>query len=205
MFYSQLIQAMRAHGDSIMQKKRPSRASGHISAQAFAEMDVELIEILDENSHPFMIMPREAALAQRLPHKVALIMVRNREGQVYIHRRSEKKKAYGGLWSVSASGFVKAGEAVEDAAARELSEELGITGLPINLAATAEPTQETDWAHVNIFISNPSSVIINPDPEEISAGMFVDEDELAALVRDMPEALTPGLKLTFGVVNLFNL
>lgn len=184
-----------------MRKKRSRSAP----AQAFTETDAELIEILDEKSRPFMLMPREAALAQRLPYQMVLVVIRNREEQVYIHRRSDKKKSYGGLWSVSASGLVKAGEAVEDAAVRELSEELGVTGLPINLVATALPAPETDWAQVNLFVSSPANTIINPDPEEISAGMFVDEDELGAILRDMPEMTTPALKWAYSATNLFTL
>ena len=184
-----------------MRKKRPSNAP----VQTFIEAQGELIEILDEQSRPLMIMPREAALAQRLPYQVVLVIVRNREEQVYIHRRAERKKTYAGLWSVSASGLVKAGEAVKDAAVRELSEELGVTGLPISLVATADPSPETDWARVNLFVSSPANTIITPDPKEISAGMFVDEDELTALLRDMPEMITPALKWVSGVTNLFKL
>lgn len=184
-----------------MPKRRQQRGQN----PAFAPVSAELIEVLDENARPFMIMPRTAVLSQGLAYQVVLVVVRNREGRIYLHRRAETKEIHGGLWSVSVSGFVKTGEALEDAAARELSEELGITGLPITYVATTGPSAQTDWGRINLFVSNPTNVLLNPDPAEISAGMFVDEDELAALLRDMPEMLTPALKWATSVTDLFRL
>lgn len=184
-----------------MKKERRQRAQN----PAFAPVEAELIEVLDEDARPFMIMPRAAALAQCLTYQAVLVVVRNRHEQIYIHCRSEKKNNYAGLWNVSASGFVQTGEALEDAALRELSEELGITGLPISYVATIEPSPETDWGRISLFVSSPANILINPAQEEISTGMFVDEDELAALLRDMPEMLTPGLKWAASVVDLFRL
>lgn len=171
---------------------------------AFSEPEEELIEILDENSRPLMVMPRSAARAQKLPYQVVLVVVRNREGNIYLHKRSDKKKSYAGLWSVSASGLVKAGEALEDGAFRELEEELGVSGVQLFYAGTAEACEATDWGRISLFLSAPANVIINPAPEEISEGMFVDEDELAALLRDMPEMLTPALKWAATSYDLFN-
>lgn len=183
----------------------PKKRSQSVQNPAFAPISDELIEVLDENARPFMLMPRAAALAQRMAYQVVLIVVRDRQDRIYIHRRADAKKNYAGLWNVSASGFVKAGEALEDAAVRELSEELGITGLSITLVATVGPSADTDWGRISLFVSSPANILVNPDPKEISAGMFVDEDELKALLRDMPEMLTPGLKWAVSVTDLFRL
>lgn len=183
-----------------MRKKRLRGGPAH----AFAPSGSEIVEVLDAEARPFMLMPRPSVMAQKLFHRVVLVLVRNREGLIYLHRRASAKKNYGGLWSVSASGFVKAGEALEDAALRELDEELGISGLPLSPAATAAPCPATDYAQISLFIAPPSNIMVNPNPEEISEGMFVDEDELAALLRDLPEAVAPALKWAAGAVNLFN-
>lgn len=185
--------------------KRLQQRKTSASNQTFAPVDDELIEILDSAARPFMIMPRDTALSQNLPHQVVLVMLRDREGNVYIHRRSDQKKNYAGLWSVSASGLVQAGEALEDAAFRELNEELGISGIQLTYAGTAEPSADTDWGRVSLFVSALSHVIVNLSPEEISEGMFVDEDELFALLKDMPEMLTPALKWAAASCDLFRL
>lgn len=183
-----------------MRKKHPPGGP----AQAFAPVAAEMLEVLDDSARPFMLMPRPSVLAQKLFHQVVLVVLRNREGQVYIHRRASAKKEYGGLWNVSASGFAKAGEALEDAALRELDEELGISGLTLARAATAAPSPATDYARISLFLAPPANILVNPNPEEISEGMFVDEDELAALLRDLPEAIAPALKWAATAVNLFS-
>ena len=164
----------------------------------------ELLEVLDEKSRPFIIMPRSTVLEQGLRYHTVLVLVRNRDRQIYIHKRSALKKSYPGLWNVSVAGLVQAGEALEDAALRELSEELGVSGLPLSHATSISPSSDTDWAHVSLFLSNPANLLLNPNPDEISEGMFVDEDELTALIRDMPEMLTPALKWAAQATDIFN-
>ena len=188
-----------------MTRKRLSQRKISTPSTAFAPTEDELIEVLDNSSRPFMIMPRSSALAQNLPHQIVLVVLRDREGNVYIHRRSARKKSYAGLWSVSASGFVQAGESLKDAAFRELNEELGISGIQLLQAGQVEPSAQTDWARVSLFVSTPSQVIINPAPEEISEGMFVDEDELSSLLLNIPEILTPALKWAAAACDLFRL
>lgn len=183
----------------------PHKRSTQGRVPPFAPVEAEIIEVLDEAQRPFMLMPRASALAQNLPHQVVLVVLRDREGQIYIHRRAESKKNYAGLWSVSASGLVKAGEAAEDAAMRELDEELGISGVTLTHAAALPPAPETDWGQINLFISSPSNVLVKPNPDEISEGMFVDEDELAGLLHDMPGKIAPALKWAAELGNLFTL
>ncbi len=170
---------------------------------AFSPVDDELIEILDENGRSFMLMPRKQAMQQQLPYRVALVVLRNRENKVYIHKRAAHTKSYSGLWSVSASGAAKAGEAMEDAALRELREELGVNGIQLYQMAEIAASAQTDWSRVFLFLSQPANVIVNPAPEEISEGMFVDPDELSAMIRQMPELLTPALKWAYSVCDLF--
>lgn len=182
----------------------PKKTALQSHTQAFAPVNAELVEVLDYSARPFMIMPRESALAQQLVYQAVLVVVRNRENQIYIHRRSGAKQRYSGLWNVSAAGIVQVGEALEDAALRELNEELGISGISLTHIATVEASELTDWGRISLFTSSPANILVNPDPAEISDGMFVDEDELTALLRDMPEMLTPALKWAASANNLFN-
>lgn len=160
--------------------------------------------MLDGKNAPLMIMPRKQALPQKLPLKVVLIVVRNNNGKIYIHKRSAKKATYSGTWAVSAAGYVKAGESFEEAALRETAEELGVTNVHLKLAAVTEPTPGTDNSLVALFVSNPAHLIIRPDSAEIAGGMFVDRDELDALVSGMPELLSPALKWAYSACDLFD-
>jgi 8-oxo-dGTP pyrophosphatase MutT (NUDIX family) len=46
--------------------------------------------------------------------------------RLLVHRRADDKDVWPGMWDVAAGGVVAAGESYEDAARRELAEELGV-------------------------------------------------------------------------------
>jgi 8-oxo-dGTP pyrophosphatase MutT (NUDIX family) len=54
------------------------------------------------------------------------IAVLGSDGRLLVHRRSEDKDIWPGLWDICVGGIVTSGETYEAAAERELAEELGI-------------------------------------------------------------------------------
>ena len=166
--------------------------------------DEEILEVLDSDQRPLLLMPRKYALRQSLPLKVVLIVLRDKEGKIYIHQRSRKKGSYGGSWGPSAAGYVKAGESFKDAALRELAEELGVTSVQLRRVAEVKPEPATGMSYVVLFLSSPANVLLQPDPDEIADGMFVDRDELEALLRDLPELVTPALQWASRACDLFS-
>ncbi|MCX4972987.1 NUDIX domain-containing protein [Streptomyces sp. NBC_00620] len=58
--------------------------------------------------------------------RVAFVMLHNARGELLLHQRAATKRAYPLYWSGAAAGHVNAGETYEEAAHRELHEELGI-------------------------------------------------------------------------------
>lgn len=67
----------------------------------------------------------EAIRAGRL-HRVATVVCRDREGRILVHRRPADVSRFPGGYNGLIGGAVNAGESYEDAAARELPEELGV-------------------------------------------------------------------------------
>ncbi|MBP7741560.1 MAG: NUDIX domain-containing protein [Candidatus Pacebacteria bacterium] len=66
-------------------------------------------------------MSREEAHRTGTPHRIAVVYVANQKGEILIQIRK------GGRLDHSSAGHVDVGETYEDAARRELQEELGIT------------------------------------------------------------------------------
>lgn len=58
--------------------------------------------------------------------RTVCVCVFNGKGELLLQKRSADKKLWGGLWDVTAAGGVLAGESGQQAAQRELFEELGI-------------------------------------------------------------------------------
>ena len=51
----------------------------------------EMLEVIDAYKNTLMIMPRRQVLEQGLAHKIVLIILRNRENKIYIHKRAQGK------------------------------------------------------------------------------------------------------------------
>lgn len=165
---------------------------GHHDDAAPAD-GVECLEITDERDRPLMVMPIAQARRQPLRHRVVLVMLYDAEGRIYLQKRAANKRLYPGRWDLSATGHVLAGESREDAALRELREELGIAAGRLIRRAEIPATEATDFAHVTLFVVGPVGEAPQPNPDEVADGMFVDADELDALLEHFRDMLTPAL------------
>ncbi len=154
---------------------------------------MEYLEITDERDRPLMIMPIAQARRQPLRHRVVLVMLYDAEGRIYLQKRAATKHLYPGRWDLSATGHVLAGESREDAALRELREELGIAAGRLIRRAEIPATEATEFAHITLFAAGPVGEAPQPNPDEVADGMFVDADELDALLEHFRDMLTPAL------------
>ncbi|TVM15665.1 isopentenyl-diphosphate delta-isomerase [Oceanidesulfovibrio indonesiensis] len=183
--------------------KKTHRAGAHIgpshgTLEALFEHSatdnrVELVEVVDETDTPFAVMPLTSAIEQSLFRRAVLVLVYDRQGRLYLQRRSRSKSLYPGRLDLSATGHVRAGESREDAAARELLEELGLSGRRLTLLASVEATHHTSYAFVSLFSAGKVNEEPQPSSDETEGGFFVDAEELAALVQEFREQLTPGM------------
>jgi isopentenyldiphosphate isomerase len=65
---------------------------------------------------------------RNLLHRGVGILCRNSAGKIHVHRRTMTKDVFPGLHDMLVGGVVGRGESFEDAARREIEEELGIAG-----------------------------------------------------------------------------
>ena len=72
--------------------------------------------------------PRAQMRAENLPHGATAVIVRKPTGEIFVHRRADTKDIWPGRHDCAAGGVLQAGEDPDEAAARELAEELGIEG-----------------------------------------------------------------------------
>jgi isopentenyl-diphosphate Delta-isomerase len=89
---------------------------------------MELFDIFHEDGSPANYSTSRTIAHQKgLWHRTVHIWIVNRNGWVLLQKRAMNKEVYPGLWDISCAGHVDAGESSEEAALRELREELGLS------------------------------------------------------------------------------
>jgi isopentenyl-diphosphate delta-isomerase len=157
------------------------------------ELDT-LVEIVDDDDRPLLLMPLDEALLQGLPARMAAAAVFTRQGRLILRKRRDVVPAGAEKWDIYA-GPVLAGEAREDAVLRLLA---SLTGLP-GLSATpldAGPSRLLALFSVRL----PAGLYPRHAPQDM---LMVDADELAGLTRDVPELLSAELRIVAAVPGLF--
>lgn len=85
-----------------------------------------MIDVVDENDQVIGVAEREELYQKSLRHRIVHVLVFNKKGEMSLQLRTDKVKFCPNHWSTSAGGHVESGESYEQAAKRELKEELGI-------------------------------------------------------------------------------
>ncbi|MFG1959209.1 NUDIX hydrolase [Nonomuraea sp. NPDC049028] len=86
----------------------------------------ELVEHVDEHDRVLGVVDREEAVREHWLHRIAVTICRDREGRILVLRRARTLSRFPGHYDVLVGGAVDVGESYEEAAVRELAEELGV-------------------------------------------------------------------------------
>jgi isopentenyldiphosphate isomerase len=86
----------------------------------------ELVDIVDRDDRRVATVARSVMRRDRLLHRAVYVAVFRPDGRLLIHRRSATKDIWPGWWDVAVGGVVAAGESWDEAARREVAEEIGI-------------------------------------------------------------------------------
>ncbi|MFF1796786.1 NUDIX hydrolase [Kitasatospora sp. NPDC058263] len=89
----------------------------------------ELLDVVDEHDRVIGTAPRGEVYRQGLTHRCVFILVRDRTGRIFVHRRTDTKLFAPGFHDMFVGGVVGAGETYASAAVREAEEELGVSGI----------------------------------------------------------------------------
>jgi len=88
----------------------------------------EVVDLIDADNRVIGQTSRREVRARNLLHRGVGILCRNPEQAIYVHRRTNTKDVFPGMYDMFVGGVVASGESYETAAKREISEELGIVG-----------------------------------------------------------------------------
>ncbi|MET8859442.1 NUDIX domain-containing protein [Streptomyces sp. NPDC004579] len=86
----------------------------------------ELVERVDAHDRVLGVVSRQDAVREGWLHRVGVVVCRDRQGRFLVHRRAEQLSRFPGHYELGVGGAAGVGESYEQAAARELGEELGV-------------------------------------------------------------------------------
>lgn len=146
----------------------------------------EILDIVDENDIVIGQAPRKRVYAERLRHRAAFVLVRDGEGRVFVHRRSNRKLVFPSHYDMFVGGVVAAGETYDEAARREAAEELGVPDLPPPTPLFRflyETPEHTWWCAI---YEGRCDTPVDPQPEEIEWYAFLTDEELRRRFDEWP-------------------
>ncbi len=97
----------------------------------------ELVALVDARGRVTGSAPRSVVRRENLPHAATAVLVRNPAGEIFVHRRSPEKDWAPGFHDAAAGGVMQYGEEPGASAARELEEELGVSGVDLRKLGTS--------------------------------------------------------------------
>lgn len=161
-----------------------------------------LITVVDKNNKIVGSEDRLKAQQQGLWHRISIVLIFNSQNELYIQKRSPKADSSPNLWDHSAAGHVDADETPQNAAKRELKEELGISANKLKHISIYK-TQRVDgdkifnryWYLYRFDFDGK----MNLQKTEVTTGKFVDVNWLKKDLRQNPDIYTDGIKKSLQV------
>ena len=159
-------------------------------------MPEELFDVVDINDQVIGQAPRSQVHARGLLHRAANIFVFNSLGELLLQKRAATKDEFPLCYTSSASGHLSAGETYDEAAPRELAEELGLRS-PLEYLAKFSGNPQNANEHTVLYrtFTDDEPVL---DPEEIENAAFYPITQIAEMLDKAPENFTPPFRQLFG-------
>ncbi|MCB2252090.1 NUDIX hydrolase [Pseudomonas chlororaphis] len=150
-----------------------------------AASDAEQVAWVDGEDQLLGSLARAELRERGLIGRGTYILLFNSAGELCVHRRTLSKAIYPGYWDVAAGGMVQAVETYAESAARELEEELGVSGVEL----TAHDHFFYEDSDNRLWCSAFSAVWDGPlrlQPEEVLEARFISIDEVMREITEKP-------------------
>ena len=167
-------------------------------------MSDHLIDIVDEDDTVVGADTKTEAQQKGLVHRVVRISLEDPLGNILIQKRQDGKELYPNCWDSAAAGHVDSGESYEQAAERELYEELGVV-TKLREVKYYKSEGKFGWRMLN-RVNKLYVVVIPPETsftlqkDEVADVQWVSRDELHDLVKNHPNEVADGLLEVYEIM-----
>ncbi len=131
--------------------------------------------------------------------RIVSIFIIDSDRRMLLQLRSPQVKMYPNCWDQAAGGHVDEGLSYEQAAKNELSEELGLDKVSLEVVGTFRSNNTLDDGRIinqfeRVYLAQvPRDIVLKPNPDEVSKVQWFTSAELAAQITQRAEKFTPGL------------
>ena len=171
---------------------------------------MEVVVLVDDQNNPIGTVPKETVHTTDTPlHRAFSLFIFNSQKQLLVTKRASTKKTFPGVWTNTVCGHLAPEETAEQAAARRLSDELGITGVTIKEVSP----YRYKFADKNGIVENEICPIIvgtfdgnpNPHPGEVDEWKWMDWEKFLEDIRINPEPYSPWCREEAEILQTKNL
>lgn len=155
----------------------------------------ELVVLVDESGRDAGVMEKLRAHQTGVRHRAVSVVVSDSAGRIILQQRAGGKYHAARLWSNTCCGHPRQGESPDEAAARRLREEMGLscTLRPVGTVRYRVQVGELIEHEVDHVFTGVAGAEPHPDPAEVMAWRAMDPDALLRDLRASPERYTPWL------------
>ena len=164
---------------------------------------MEHVVLVDEKDTQIGIMEKMAAHIVPRLHRAFSIFIFNSKGEMLLQQRALTKYHSPGLWTNTCCSHPRNGESLEQATARRLKEEMGLTcdmhevftfiyKAPVGLGLV-----EHEYDHVWFGTTDDTPVV---NTEEVASFKYMSLDDIASDMEAHPECYTEWFKISFEEV-----
>jgi 8-oxo-dGTP pyrophosphatase MutT (NUDIX family) len=145
----------------------------------------EIVMIVDEDNTPAGSCKRSVMRRKGLIHRATYILVFSSRGEIFVQERTLTKDIFPGYYDICTGGVVLAGETYEESAERELAEEIGVTGVPLDFLFDfyGEYEGQRVWGRVFKCITDGPFAL---QEEEVASGRFYSIGDALKLAEEKP-------------------
>jgi isopentenyl-diphosphate delta-isomerase len=164
------------------------------------------IQIVDENGVFVQLAKSPAEAKQNSQVRlISRVILKNSKGEYLLQKRAANMQAWPDFWDSSAAGHVDEGETPEQAAYRELAEEIGIDNIELSHTDELYHANKTDedgstnrmYSHIYVGTFESDASTLKLDPSEVSEVRWFSKHEIEELLADPSSQITDGIRVIF--------
>jgi isopentenyl-diphosphate delta-isomerase type 1 len=161
------------------------------------------IVFVDENDNVIGAGSKKEARENGIRHRVSRIFLLNKKGETLMTKRASHLAVLPGKWSESASGHVDEGENYDEAAVRELQEEVGVSGITLKSIGKFYYEGRSEGRKSNrfntVYVADYDGPV-KANPEEVAEARWIAPAELEKWMNEHPDDFTEAARRAFQLM-----